>query len=287
MTNKMKYAFTTTLCDEYIDGFFITFLSILKTTVNFNYDLVIFEWGSLSEKNKIKIKKLYNNVIFKNIKKELYQNCLFSTEIRDWRQFNPAYRFEIFDLIEYTKIVYFDCDIIFEVDMSNVLLDSNIKFGACKMNDIKKYHQTLNNQIFNGGLLVIDNYFLNEKVKNDLIDISKLNPPQNTLDSNIKWIGNQPILNNYFFDNVNWLDEKYNVLADTLTLNHFNYQNNYHIIGSKKPWMKGDINKKFDKYVINRISFRPNSNPVLCSLILKKILKKYEIIKNELDMLGI
>ena len=49
----MKYAATTILNDGYMDGFLISFYSLLKTTINFNYDLIILEYGSLSKENKI------------------------------------------------------------------------------------------------------------------------------------------------------------------------------------------------------------------------------------------
>lgn len=278
----MKYAFTTTLCDNYIDGFYITFYSLLKTTINFNYDLIIFEWGTLSEDNKVKIKKLYNNVIFKKIDTLSYKNCFFDKEIRNWKEFNPSYRFDIFTLSEYKKIIYFDCDIIFEVDMNYVLKDESISFGACKMQGYESYHQTKGNEIFNAGLLVIGNRYLNNTVKNELININLSHPPEGTLDCNKKWVGNQPILNNYFLNRVNWLDEKYNLMIDRVFGGSFDQKNNYHIIGKNKPWMGNDIHKQFDKYVFDKLTNRKNSNQITCLIFLKKILKKYDILKEEL-----
>lgn len=282
MKNK-KYAFTTTLCDTYIEGFFISFYSLKKTTINFNYDLIIFEWGSLSDENKIKIKKLYDNVFFKKIKTKDYKNCTYDNEIRKWDTFNPNYRFDIFTLSEYEKIIYFDCDIIFEVDMSNLLKDENIKFGACKLQDYEVYNQTIGNNIFNAGLLVIGNIYLNNNIRNDLINLSLSNPPKNTLNCDKKWVGNQPILNNYFLNRVNWLDKKYNLTIDNINNNSLEHENNYHIIGKNKPWMSNDIYKQFDKYVFDKLSKQKNSNMITCLIILKKIIKKYENIKKEID----
>jgi lipopolysaccharide biosynthesis glycosyltransferase len=278
----MKYAFTTTLCDNYINGFFITFYSLLKTTKDFNYDLIVFEWGTLSDENKIKIKKLYNNVIFKKINTTDYNKCFFDTNIRNWEQFNPSYRFDIFTLSEYQKIIYFDCDIIFEIDMNILLKDKKIFFGASKMEDSKPYHQTLNKDVFNAGLLVIDNCYLNNDIKNDLINICTSNPPKNTIDGEKNWVGNQPILNNYFSNKVNWIEEKYNLMINRIDNKCFTQKNNYHITGKNKPWMSDKIYNQFDSHVFYSLMNRENSNRITCSVLLKKIIKKYEDLKKEI-----
>jgi lipopolysaccharide biosynthesis glycosyltransferase len=279
----MKYAATTILNDGYIDGFLISFYSLLKTTNNFNYDLIIFEYGSLSKENKIKIKKIYNNVFFKKIEILDYEKCFFDAKVRNWNEFNPSYRFDIFTLSDYKKIIYFDSDIIFENDMNDVLNDKNILFGASKMEEIKSYHQTLGSNVFNAGLLIIDNCFLNKEIKNDLIKMCLSSPPKGTLDSDRLWIGNQPILNNYFLNNVNWIDEKYNLMITRISNKNIKQKNNYHITGYNKPWMSNNIYEQFDKYVFDMLRNKINCNQITCLVLLKKIIKKYEILKEEVN----
>lgn len=272
----MKFAYVTTLCDKYINGFFITFQSILNSHENFDNDLVIIEWGELSDHNKQKIKTLYRNVYFKQIEKEQYKNHFFDTYVRDWGAYKPSYRFEIFTLNDYEKILYFDSDIIFEVDSRDLLQNKNIKFGACQMLDYSNYYQTISDKIFNAGLMVIDNCFLTEKVKNDLIKMSLSSPPKDTLNDNFKWIGNQPILNNYFINDIFWLDEKYNLMIDRINRNNIKNKNNYHLIGKNKIWFDGDLYKKYDRFVIDIIKSNQNNNEINCFILLKKIIKKYD-----------
>ena len=278
----MKRAFVTTLCDSYIDGFFITLYSLLASTEKFNYDIVIFEWGTLSDKNKVKIKKLYDNVIFKTVDTESYKNINFSSKIRNWNEFNPAYRFDIFTLKEYQKIIYFDCDILFEIDMNDMLHDDTITFGACKMEECKQYHQTINSDVFNAGLLVIDNIHLNDNTKRDLINISLNHPPVHTVDHDVAWIGNQPILNNYFYDKVIWIPEKYNLMTLRVSKNNFNTKNNYHFIGHKKPWMSIDKYDIFDKFILDVLLKREHNNHLLLFSLIKRIVMKYDNIKNKI-----
>lgn len=275
----MKYAYVTTVCDIYFKGFLMTFNSILMSHKDFNHDLIIFECDNLSDQNKKTIQKLYNNVYFKKINKESYRNDVFDKSVRDWKDFKPTYRFDIFTLKEYEKILYFDCDIIFEIDMNHLLSDDDIKFGVSQMVSYSEYYQTKSNKIFNAGVMIIDNTFLGDNIKKDLIDLSKAPPPKNSKYEDKNWVGNQPILNNYFENKINWIDEKYNLTIDRLYKKIFLEKNNYHLIGSKKIWSDGDLYSRFDRHVINTIKQNQKNNEVNCIIILKKILEKYESVK--------
>jgi hypothetical protein len=46
--------------------------------------------------------------------------------------------------------------------------------------------------------------------------------------------------------------------------------------------MGNDIHKQFDKYVFDKLTNQKNSNQITCLIFLKKILKKYDILKEEL-----
>ena len=48
----MKVGLVTTLDDKYITGFLLTLNSLLNSSPNFNYDIIILEWGELSQKSK-------------------------------------------------------------------------------------------------------------------------------------------------------------------------------------------------------------------------------------------
>jgi lipopolysaccharide biosynthesis glycosyltransferase len=91
----MKIAFTTVLDDKYMIGFLVTFNSMLRASKNFNYDVVILEWGDLSDENKKIIKSLYDKVYFKKINTHLYENHKYDETWRTWT-YNCNYRFDIF-----------------------------------------------------------------------------------------------------------------------------------------------------------------------------------------------
>ena len=266
----MKIAFVTTLDDSYFEGFLYTFASILKNTENFNYDLVILEWGELSNISKDVIKKLYPNVIFKNVNIELYKNHKFDEEHRVWN-YNCNYRFDIFTL-NYDSIVYFDCDILFELPVT-YLTENNFDFAACQMPKYKRYKQVNGSKIFNAGLMVIGKKYLNENIRNELIKIANEKPSKNKY-----WVGNQPILNKFFLDKTTWLPNCYNLISEDISIKSFSEKQNYHFVGKCKPW-NSIPSERYERHILNCISTNNEHNLVFNRMVLKKIEEKYQEIK--------
>jgi lipopolysaccharide biosynthesis glycosyltransferase len=259
----MKLALATTLDDRYMRGFLLTFNSILSCTENFNYDLIVLDWGKLSDLNKKIINKLYDKVIFKKVDTKSYENHKFDDVFRQWN-YNCNYRFDIFTL-EYDKIIYFDCDMLFEISV-NEIFKYDFDFGACQMPNYTSYDQVDGNKIFNAGLMLVGSKFLNENTKKKLIDIANTKPKMYK-----DWTGNQPILNKYFLDKMDWLPNHYNFLSEDLTVNFLSQKINYHFIGKNKPW---NLDRKYDQYIISQIS--KNNNIILSRMIYKSIDEKFD-----------
>jgi lipopolysaccharide biosynthesis glycosyltransferase len=266
----MKIAFVTTLDDSYFDGFVYTFASILKSTKNFNYDLIILEWGKLSNSNKDIIKKIYSNVQFKKVEEELYHKHKFDTQYRIWN-YNCNYRFDIFAL-NYDKVVYFDCDIYFQIPMEE-LLSYDVDFGACQMPNKDSDLQVEGSKIFNAGLMLIGKKFLNLETRNSLIEIANVKPSKKR-----EWTGNQPILNKFFLDKISWLPVKFNVISENFSIKMFNEIQNYHFVGGFKPWDK-DPEKRYAKYILECIATNNEYNLIFNRMVVKNIEKKYEELK--------
>jgi lipopolysaccharide biosynthesis glycosyltransferase len=266
----MKPAFVTTLDDSYFEGFLYTFGSILKNTPNFNYDLVILEWDELSLTNKDIIKKIYSNVYFKKVDIESYKNHKFSKKHRTWN-YNCNYRFDIFTL-NYDFVVYFDCDILFELPATELLM-YDVDFGACQMPKYKKYEQVKGSKVFNAGLMLIGKKYLNENTKRELIKIANEPPSKNT-----NWSGNQPILNKYFLDKIVWLPNKYNLISEDISIKSFSEKQNYHFVGKAKPW-NSDPSKRYEKYILSCVSINNNQNVVFNRMVFKNIEEKYEQVR--------
>jgi len=273
----VNIAITTVLDDKYLPGFLITFNSILQTSKNLNYDLIILEWGDLSDSNKQLIKSLYNNTTFRMVDKQSYVNHEYDNTWRTWT-YNCNYRFDIFTYIEYDRVIFFDSDFIFQIDIEEIV-ELNIDFGAAPASE-GQVHQIYGKLGFEGGLLTVGRKFLNKKTKTDLLQIANSSPP---FDRNIKtrkWVSDEPILNTYFLDKITWLDPKYNFNTDRITRAQFESPHNFQFVGHNKPWYGLDFSDRFDKFVLNSIT--KNNGAYLSPLLLKKLLNLYDKQVNDL-----
>jgi lipopolysaccharide biosynthesis glycosyltransferase len=271
----MKICFTTTLDDKYLSGFLITFNSILMSSPNFNYDLIIFEWGELSDESKDIIKKLYSKVSFKMVDIDFYKTHQFDNTFREWT-YNPNYRFDIFNLTEYDRIVFFDSDMIFEIDVEE-LLKYDVDFGACSV-PAGRISQINNRMGFDAGLMTISKKYLNNDVKMDLIKIANSTPPYQENLKTRNWFGNEPILNTYFLDVITWLPNKFDLIVSEIKLDDLKIKNNYQFTGHNKPWYGNTFKDQFSKFAIDNIT--ENNGKFLLNLILNRLIK---IFKNQVD----
>jgi len=279
----MKIAFTTVLDDKYLAGFLLTLNSILENSPNFNYDIVILEWGDLSDNSKEVIKKLYKNVIFKMVDVDLYKNYDYDETFRKWT-YNCNYRFDIFTLTEYDRVVFFDSDMIFEVDMEE-LLSYDVDFGASGKREIGRIPQIGDRKGFDAGVVTIGKKYLNQETRNELIKIANLPAPYDNEVKTNKWVSDEPILNTYFLDKITWLPENFNFLISQVTDDKIKTPKNYHFVGHNKPWYGNTLNKQFDNSVF--FFLQKNVGNLMMRIILKKILIKYYKQKNILLSKGI
>jgi lipopolysaccharide biosynthesis glycosyltransferase len=263
--------FTTTLDDKYVQGFLITFNSMLRCSKNFNYDVVIFEWGSLSEENKNTIRTLYPNTKFKMIEVELYQQHKFDDTFRQWT-YNCNYRFDVFALEEYDRVVFFDADMIFQIDVDE-LLSYEVDFGSSPI-EAGRIPQINERMGFDAGLMSIGKKYLNKRVRQDLIDIANSPPPPETYFNTNNWFGNEPILNTYFLDKITWLPVNFNLVVSEVLLPQLNVKNNYQFTGHNKPWYGDTYETQFSAFALQNIT--NNNTKILSTIILKKLINVYK-----------
>lgn len=211
----------------------------------FTGDIVFFEDGvinKISEKNKIVLQSLYNKVIIKHINYDKY-NDLFNQCVDKFvsPRFIHSYpKFEIFNLIEYDKILCIDSDIIFN-DSIEELFNRNISLGVTSsmryfMEDISLDYcytslkiignTTCDSGGFNGGVIYLGNkYFINKNIYNEIYQY--INEYINS--NNCIAFFEQDILNHFFSDkysnNVTWLSPYYNV--EIFDYKRFNMFTNY------------------------------------------------------------
>ena len=267
----MKVAITTVLDDKYMPGFLITFNSILQSSKNLNYDLVILEWGDLCDENKKLIKSLYNNTVFRMVDKASYAAHEYDNTWRTWT-YNCNYRFDIFTYTEYDRVIFFDCDFIFQIDIAEIA-KMNIDFGAAPAS-VRQVHQIKEEVGFEGGLLTIGKKYLNDKTKKALLDIANSIPPFDKKIKTNKWVSDEPILNTFFLDKLTWLDAKYNLAVDKLTKAHFKSPHNFQFVGHNKPWYSTEITDQFDKFVLTSIA--KLNGGYMVPLLLRQLLDLYQ-----------
>lgn len=265
----MKLALVTTLSNNSIYGFLVTLYSLLQTNKLFDKDIIILYWEDILDENKDKIFKLYKNIKFKKIDINSYTQNEFDTKHRKWL-YNCAYRFDIFLIQDYDKIIFFDSDIIFQNNVEHIITE-DIKFGAVRREHI---NQIKEQNGFNAGLMIIDKQYLNYNTKLNLLELYNNLPP---LDKNVpsrKWVGNEPILNTYFLNkNITWLPKFINCCTDEITADVDIDKINLHFIGNKKPWQSNKVAEQFDQHIIN--SFIKNNGKFLYSIKLKKLQDKF------------
>lgn len=269
----MRVCFTTVLNDKFLKGFLITLNSIITSNPNFNYDIVIFEWGELSDNSKNLILKLYNKVFFKKVECELYKNHQYDNTWRNWT-YNCNYRFDIFLLDEYDKVVFFDSDIIFELKFDDIL-KQNFDFGVCDSGEGNMY-QFKGDKNFNAGFLVIGKKYINKKTREDLIRIAESQPPQETVLNTKYWTSDQPILNNYFADKATWLPNEYNFPIHMLNHETIKTPKNYHFSGPNKPWDSDKLEEQFTFFFFKELEKNTQGRTYLMKIVTNQLIKKYK-----------
>lgn len=263
-----KYAYVMLIDENSFLGSCVTLSGIIKNC-KLNFDIVVFYW-SLCNERKEQLKKMYSNIIFKKVDNEDYLLCNFSTFPRAWG-YNCAYRFEIFTLKNYERIIYIDCDFLVQNNLS-VLFKKDIDFGAVKA---EADCMPQGNKRFNAGLLVIGKKYLNINVKKELIKLCM--GPAPIFNNSQQWISDEPILNTYFKD-ITYIKKKFNYLVTTLEVDNID-NNNYHFNGDRKPYnalsFQDSYNECFLKYFLEK-------NGMKGVLFLKKLFSIYNNILQDI-----
>lgn len=277
----MKSALVTVLNDNYILGALTTFYSIVRNTPEFSSDIIVLDWGDLSDLNKQKLKNIYKNTFFKPIETPLYEKCEYDSTNRKWL-YNCNYRFEIFCLEEYDKVIFIDTDFLV-LESLQPLIELNCNFGVVK--SIPEYiPQYVGEDCFDAGLMVVGKEYLNRRVRNELIELSLSSAPK-IKNGTTLWASDEPILNTYFENKKTMLPLKYNFLTSLLDANTSLYNNNFQFNGPQKPWTSTKLENCFNEHTRQRIITEHGTG--LGLLMLLKLHKLYLKYMNEAIALSI
>ena len=268
----MKSALVTVLNNNYMLGALTTFYSVVKNTPGFNSDIIVFDWGDLSNSNKQKLRNIYKNTVFKPVETSLYEGCKYDSTNRKWT-YNCNYRFEIFCLEEYDKVVFIDTDFLV-LEGLQPLIELDCQFGVVK--SVSEYIPQYDGEdCFDAGLMVVGKKYLNKKVRDELIQLS-LTPAPQIRNGTMLWASDEPILNTYFENKKTMLPLKYNFLTSLFDADTCLRSNNFQFNGPKKPWMSTKLEDCFNDQTRHRIISEHGSGPGLLSLLkLHKLYLKY------------
>ena len=186
---------------------------ILEENLSNEYKLKL---SSITNSENIKIKFINLSQIYKKYSEDIFYTRGHLTKAMYNRCFIP----EIFKNFE--KIMYFDCDLIFMKDISN-LFNINLKnkcVGVVKDTGIYVYNDYCINILnlkdysnyFNSGVMVFDlKTIKTESFSNEFIKILKQK-------NNILYFPDQDVLNIMLKDKIYFLDEKWNFQNGILSL---------------------------------------------------------------------
>jgi lipopolysaccharide biosynthesis glycosyltransferase len=263
----MSTVYITTLNNSFIQGALITINTLLKCCKSTS-EVKILYWEEITDYNKQLLSKICSNIKYQKIKTEDYPPAQFDINHRKW-EYNCHYRYDIFDA-EADRVVYFDCDIIFNTVLEE-LLSFNVDIGAV-YRPPGTIVQIGDRSGFDAGILTIGKKYLNRKTKLELIQLSQQPSPIDRYIKSSNWVGNEPVLNT-FFNNASPLPTKFNLCTDVIDSNNIDEPNNIQFIGHKKPWSGTEVSEQFDEYIINKIV--KNNGKFYSEIILKKLLKIY------------
>jgi len=226
----------------------ITLTSLLKHSKRFNLPVVVLYWEESLRKKDLLL--TYPNIQFRKIDQTQYPQIIFDNTFRKWK-YNCLYRFEIFKLSSFDKILYIDSDIIFQTDVMDIFKES-VDFGAV-IRPQNIVPQIDNAVAFSAGVMLIDKKILNFNIFFNLIQLATSSPESEARVKSGKWIGNEPILNKFFGNIFTPLPNFFNLCTDVVTLDNLKTPANIHFIGHNKPWTGQTTKTQFDKYILDKI----------------------------------
>ena len=230
MSNKKLCVGTLNL--EYLDGAIAFFNSLLYNNKQFNIPFLIYVWD---DHDYSVLTKLYSNIQFKKINLNIQDNV--KNKFREWK-YNVFVKLELFKEIDYDRIYFFDFDIIVNSNIEK-FFSFECDFGAIKA-PLCSYKYLFNvENYFDAGVLIVGKKYINNETYSTLKELSVKR----------EWAGNEPLLNDFFYNKTTFLCKEYNTLTVD-TINNINDSSIFQFVGAQKPWHKGTFSKKFTKMAL-------------------------------------
>lgn len=272
---KEKRAYVTILStDSYLNGVLVLFESLKKTQPTINTFVVIINEKINQKTIDILNKKQYKVILKKSI--SIPESIKITNSLGNTSNWVYTFdKFNLFELVEFDKIVYLDSDMYVNKNIDELFEKPNMSGVIAG----KSYPGNESWKELNSGIMVIEpKKHIIDKLISTMIQMSKpkikkfivllikkkwtSNNKKHITQGNfknlykyIKGKGDQDIIEEYYHwkDNPQLeLDEKYNIFAIYVDyyINKIGYEKEdlaiIHFIGSKKPWMLDY--KEIEKY---------------------------------------
>ena len=219
------------LNEPFVVGFEVMMRSLLNHNPWFNVDVVIFTFSPFSDEARARCKSIYQRIVFREIDESIYNHI--DKKLVPERKHPNFYKFEMFNLSEYDRVVHFDVDMVVMGDIRYLFKVPCDIAGVWKDkgdNDKSKPH-------YNTGVLVIGKKYLNHETYQALLNYK----PKRKLTSN------QDMITEYFGKSFLQLPQKWNVKRK----NWRRHKRNMKIIHftSENPWtyLKRNVLGKYIK----------------------------------------
>lgn len=248
--SSSKPVFVSVCNNGFAKGLEVFIKSIKKhNTFEFTYVVIYNDLISpLSLSNIELLKKSHSDIVFKNIPDNNY--IKYVSRLVD--RVVPSYlSIEAFNLIEYDRVVLWDCDLLCLGNL-DYILSCECDIGVTNLFDDKKDYAVnarQSRQEFSAGLMVISKKYINRDTYKSLSEIVIKNTSYRAP------FGDQPVLNDYFKNKeITFLDRSYNTYKRFFSDNKnlFRMESNLqkrfdsfspkilHYAG-KKPWQQDDF----------------------------------------------
>lgn len=257
----MNIAFV--ISKNYIGPLKTTMYSLYLNNKEEDYNVFIFE-KDLDEDDYNNLKEFFSKikakVSFFKVDESVFENA---KKMNSDTSYTTYYKFFIFNkLIDVDKVLYLDCDIVVdgsikdfyykEYDTLICAIKDNVIINSNKRH-IKDITGSKKNDYFNAGVILFNIKDYKEKIQTvleKLINYSIKN-------KDILIMHDQDALNHFFYDNVTYIDKKYNFFSIFTNISQLLFPISIakdiriiHYVGFK-PWKKGYIGlyrKKYLKY---------------------------------------
>lgn len=245
----MKYALCCVTDSNYLLGCQVSLYSFIKNNKWFNGDVVIYKVGNIEDQDYKLFKKIYDKIIFKDIKTDDYVKLIKHVGANSFLD-SAYYKFEAFQEDSYDKVIVVDSDMVIINSIEECLSWGDLTISIdTQCNDTSFTVKKRNEEYINSGFLVIGKKYLSKSVRDDIIKFGEeydfnINSVFNPFGGNREALcADQDVLSCYFSNrDIDICSNKFNQKFFFFDREKDVDTKIIHFLGDNKPWVGGRLN---------------------------------------------